>query len=439
MDIVATAITEILPVTTTVPEADPVAEPVAELTPAAPKQKRTRNPKVAVMTEAKAGPVVLLLECRKIGAPKADKGIRSFNKEFAGNLAASIKVEGMYNPIVVRPDPEREGYYIIVQGKHRLYAVKIVLKEQFIAATVIPDMDEKDAKFAAITENLWQNPLTRGQQTLSVKKWFEHYQSKYAPPVVQAADGEATADNLSAVGEAAAGPIDSGDVDVRKKITGFTVKLAASTGVSKRQAERALRLAKAFDEEQLQVLDQEKVTNEARTQIAKVKNEADRGAIVNLVASGMIADEAITQVMKDNIPAPVNAKAKEAAAAKKAAVAEKATELSDDDWFTTYCGAKAAMFADQTKYKADAVYYRKIVDERAAYRAKIKKVTKDARAAKVLGPFLNSTNRHLSVAHPKDWAICGACGGKGFHSADATKVCPKCYGACYELKTEEYL
>jgi ParB-like chromosome segregation protein Spo0J len=415
-----------------------VVEPVAESTPAAPKQKRTRRPKVGA-TDAKAGPVVLLLECRKISAPKADKGLRTFNKEFAGNLAGSIKVEGLYNPIVVRPDPQRAGYYIIVQGKHRLYAVKIVLHERFIAATVIADMDEAKAEFATITENLWRNPLTKGQQTLSIKRWFEYYQAKFASPVAKAADGEATADNLSAVSEAAAGPIDSGDVDVRKKIPGFTEKLTASMGGSKRQAERALRLAKAFDEEQLQVLDQEKVTNEAREQIAKVNDEADRGAIVNLVASGRDAVEAIAQVMKDKAPAPVNAKAKEAAAAKKAAVVEKAPAMIDDEWYTTYCGAKAAMLSDTTKYKADALYYRKIVDERAAYRAKIKKVTKEARDTKVIGPFLSTANRHISFTHPKDWAICGGCGGKGVDPADPTKECPTCRGACYQLKTETYL
>ena len=319
-----------------------------------------------------------------------------------------------------------------------------MLKEQFIAATVIEDMDETEAAFAAITENIWRSPLTRGQQTLSVKKWFEYYQAKYAPPVETTTTTEVEAtDNLAVEGAtettATVDPTETADLDVTKKIEGFTGMLAATTGVTKRQAERELRLAKAFDEEQLQVLDQEKVTNEAREQIAKVKDEADRGAVVNLIASGMDPIEAITQVMKDKTPAPVNQKAKEAAAARKAAVVEKAKDLTDDEWFTTYCGEKAAMFADQTKYKADAILYRRLVDERAAHRAKVKGYLKATREGKVMGMLYLTANRYLSITHPKDWALCGTCGGKAVNPANATQKCSKCYGGGYELKTEEYL
>ena len=52
-------------------------------------------------------------------------------------LAASIKAEGLYNPIVVRPNPDKPGRYILVQGRHRLFAVKKVLKEQSIRCTVL--------------------------------------------------------------------------------------------------------------------------------------------------------------------------------------------------------------------------------------------------------------------------------------------------------------
>jgi hypothetical protein len=429
------------PVAVEQPATEDVTAPVTETEAAAPKAKPAPRKPKAPATEAKAGPEVLLLECKKVAAPKVDKGLRTFNKEFAENLAGSIRVEGMYNPVIVRPDPEKDGHYIVVQGKHRLYATKIVLKEQFIAAQVVEGMDEAEAEFAMITENLWQNPLTKGQQTLSVKKWFEYYQTKFVASAAVTSNfdiavGENSTDIMSVKVDATADPIETGDFDVRKRITGFTVKLAASMGVTKRQAERELRIAKAFTEDQLQVLEQEKVTKESREHIAKVKDEVNRAAIVDLIAIGMVADDAIKQVMKDNAPAPVNKKAKEAAAAKKAARSEVAKELSDDEWYATYCCEKAKLLADPTKYKVDAIYYRKVLNARAAFRTEVKAKVKAVKEGKILGPFYYAVNRLISISHPKDWALCGTCGGKGVHPTDETKKCPKCHGCCYELRTE---
>jgi hypothetical protein len=113
--------------------------------------------------------------------------------------------------------------------------------------------------------------------------------------------------------------------------------------------------------------------------------------------------------------------------------------MSDDEWFTTYCGVKAAMFADTVRYKSDALLYRRIVDERAAFRAKVKGAVKETRDGKVMGPFYSLLNKVISITHPKDWAICGTCGGKGVHPNKPTEKCPTCYGTCYQTKTEAYL
>ena len=97
-----------------------------------------------------------LLDCTLIDMLPVDKTVRSFNKEFANNLAISLKEEGLYNPIAVRPNPEKSGRYILVQGRHRLYAWFRILKEQMIRATVLPVMDEQDAAMAAAAENIWR-------------------------------------------------------------------------------------------------------------------------------------------------------------------------------------------------------------------------------------------------------------------------------------------
>jgi hypothetical protein len=346
----------------------------------------------------------------------------------------------MYNAIVVRNDPAKEGHYVVVQGKHRLYATKVVLKEQFIAAQIVEGMDDKEAEFAMITENLWRHPLTKGQTTASVKKWLEYYQAKFgeSTPAVETETQSGT-DTVSVGAITPTVAAEEIEFDPTKRVNGFTSQLSAAIGVTKRQAERELRIAKAFDEDQLQVLDQEEISKESREHISKVKDDGDRSAIVNLIASGMDADKAIKAVMKDAAPAPVNKKAKEAAAAKKAARAEAAKELSDDEWYETYCSAKGKLLADATKYKSDALLYRKVVDKRAAHRSEVKAFVKATKEAKILGPFYSTLNRYISFTHPKDWALCGTCGGTGVNPNDETRRCPKCGGACYELAIETYL
>ena len=110
-----------------------------------------------------------------------NKELRTFSKKFARDLAQSIKAEGMYNPIVVRPNPEKPGRFLLVAGRSRLYAKKKVLKERFIECNVLHDMDEEDHKMAAITENLWRSEISKAQRLLSVQRWHEHYVAKHNP------------------------------------------------------------------------------------------------------------------------------------------------------------------------------------------------------------------------------------------------------------------
>src|SRR4051812_21410764 len=101
---------------------------------------------------------VQILECSKIDKPRVEKKLRTFKKDFAQLLAESIRVEGMHQPILVRPHPTAPGRYIVVFGVHRLYAVSHILKEPMIEAKVCVDMDDTDAAMATLAENLWRNP-----------------------------------------------------------------------------------------------------------------------------------------------------------------------------------------------------------------------------------------------------------------------------------------
>ena len=112
-----------------------------------------------------------LIACKLIDVPEGRRRLRTSPRSSPSSLADSHQGRGEYNPIVVRPDPAPPGRYIGVQGRHRLYAMKKVLKEQFIRATVIEDMDDTDADMAPIAENLWRNPLTKAQHARALKRW----------------------------------------------------------------------------------------------------------------------------------------------------------------------------------------------------------------------------------------------------------------------------
>jgi hypothetical protein len=370
---------------------------------------------------------------------KHDKHFRSFNKEFAYHLADAIKVEGMLQPICVRPDPDKADCFIIVAGRHRFYAVKNVLKEQFIECNVL-EIDAEQHEMLAISENLWRNPLTKNQHGLSIKRWYDLYALANPDKVGYAHGGyvraakaaEAATENAGETAGAATANLagttngensESVSADDAKTVeTGAAEVLAAAMGTSKRTAERKIALARKFDEEQLEALDQMKVTQEEREEIARIADPVEMNKVILLIIAGMDVQPAIAEVLKDK--APVVSKVKEPAQAKAAAT--KAPNLTDDEWYASQCGEKGAMLADDTKFKADALLYRAIVDERAAFRAKIKGKVATTRQGKVLGPFYNQINRVLSVSHPKDWPLCGTCGGKTV--VDEQK-CPRRYGA----------
>jgi len=228
-----------------------------------------------------------LIECEMISVPQARRIMRTIDTEFATNLARSIALEGMFQPIVVRRDPKRPGRFLVVQGLHRLYAKKDLLKEKFIECIVLPEMDDAKYESAMISGNLWRLPLTNSQQTLAVKRWYEFYP---AGQVNRPGWGGSTTDHAR------------GDRPSSRRVPKLADKLAVASGITKRQAERYIRITKAFDVEQLKVLERNEVTSEMCTEIARIKDRALRGEAVDLIAQGMSAKDAIRQVMKRKVP-----------------------------------------------------------------------------------------------------------------------------------------
>jgi hypothetical protein len=210
-----------------------------------------------------------LIECDRITASQARGNLRTIDKEFAANLARSIKLEGMYQPIVVRQNPKRLGQFLVLQGLHRLYATKDLLKLKFIECIVLPKMDDAEYELAMISGNLWRLPLSDAQQTLAVKRWYEFDQS----------------DQVNGPGRSGSSKDEArGERPSSRRVPGLPTKLADASGLSLRQAERNLRIANAFDVEQLKVLERKDVTSRMCTEIAKIKDSALRNELVSQIA-----------------------------------------------------------------------------------------------------------------------------------------------------------
>jgi len=390
-----------------------------------------------------------LIECKLIDVPKVDGAKRTFSKEFAVKLSDSIKIDGLLNPIVVRPNPNTPGRFILVAGRHRLYATKNVLKEQLIRATIDLEMDEAEADIAATVENLWRNPLSKAQTALALKHWHSHWLASL--PVIEPKPAPAaTSDQTDQA--ALPGPVDASEAaNAEPAATGsrekdFNAKVAAVTGQSEVSVRRNKAIAKAFTEDQLEVFTQMEVSQTDMLTVANIKDETKRGEIVNLIASGMVPAEAVKEIMKDEAPKRYNSgtAAAQAAEAKEATKEQRAPELTEDEWFEQNCGEKAAMLGDPSKFKADALLFRSVADLRHAFRTKSKGFLSATKKAGVTGAFYNLVNRFISISHPKDWLICPECKGQGSVQAPsgidgATCKCGKCFGGGYLLKTEEFL
>lgn len=83
-------------------------------------------------------------------------------------------------------------------------------------------------------------------------------------------------------------------------------EVAAATGMSERSAKRVVRLAKAFDAEQLEVFERAGTSQEDMTAVVKIADVAKRGEIVALIARGIDTKTAIAKTTGNAAPVGPN-------------------------------------------------------------------------------------------------------------------------------------
>jgi hypothetical protein len=418
---------------------------------------------------------ITFIECKKIRFQYGKKGLAT---AVLDQLYDSISKEGLFNPIVVRPDPTASGYYHIVQGRLRYYVVSKMMKEEAIACRVFADMSEEEAELAEMSENACRKNAKQTERLLMLRKWqetyrkhFPHLEGKKAsgksrwaestkakskqkavdeekaadekvestegvmPILGIAQDDEATVGVVSDVEAEHESAVESGRAALAHQT--FRDRVKAVTGISNSTLSRELFITNNLTEEQLYCLDAIQCTKQQMTKIIESTpgDEAKRAEIVALVCSGIDVKRAIADVIG-------NTTATEAGEQPKAATAEAKPEPkveTEDEWFLRECGEFSGFLGDTDQYKSDAILWHRIAEKRTKFRKEIKKIIekyqKD-RKGKRLGRFFWSLYRVINVSHPNYWAICPKCSGSSM--VDPGDLCPKCGGACYELKTERY-
>jgi ParB family chromosome partitioning protein len=82
---------------------------------------------------------------------------RIFDKESLAELATSIKENGLLQPILVRPDPEKPGIYQIIAGERRWRAAMNAKLENIPA--LVCTLDDKQSLEYALLENVQRENL----------------------------------------------------------------------------------------------------------------------------------------------------------------------------------------------------------------------------------------------------------------------------------------
>lgn len=137
---------------------------------------------VAMRPDAERGASVSAIPIDQIDAnpfqPRSD-----FNAQELENLAESIRVQGVLQPILVRSHPTVPERYQIVAGERRFRAaMQAALTE---IPTILRDMDDSDAAVVALVENLQRQDLNaieeaEGYQRLLVDFGLTHESLGYA-------------------------------------------------------------------------------------------------------------------------------------------------------------------------------------------------------------------------------------------------------------------
>ncbi len=104
---------------------------------------------------------------------------RDFDPDELAELAASIRSSGIIQPILVRPDREHEGHYVIVAGERRWRAAQ--LAQQHEVPILVRELSDSESLEIALIENIQRqdlNPMEESRAYRQLMDQFGHTQEQ---------------------------------------------------------------------------------------------------------------------------------------------------------------------------------------------------------------------------------------------------------------------
>lgn len=328
---------------------------------------------------------------------------RTIDPNMLPRLADSIRVQGLINPISVRPSPEDSEKYELITGQHRLLACRDYLGWTEIPCTVVRGIPDKDAQLTSYAENMIRAPLNIAQRSRAVSALSELF------------------------------TLDDGKTLRPKEKKEIKRKIADKLGVkSQRQINRLARIAEKLDEEDLDGLDSVGASQRDIETIANIENKSDRKQAAKYLVMGLSVDKAIERTVapKEEVP-EIDDILEDFGIA-------NSDELSEDnevsEWVETSCSNIKSLLSDTSKYEVEAKLYRAVNSERLKFRSEIRKKMASIKD-EMRGPLYWLLTRIMDLSHPKDWVLCPDCHGK---ASTTGEYCGRCSDSGYTLKTEKY-
>lgn len=358
------------------------------------------------------------------------------------HLIENIRRVGFLHPIQVRATPAASKPYELVFGQRRL-AVAKHLGLEVIPASVV-EMTEEQTAFISMSENVMRRPMEYAEYLRALKGLLGEIEKLFGPDPGHTLCGKAAAAKAVRNAETKTFMKKTATTDAEKTrdepvsshglLTGVEEEtkpetpaqvahhtiVQHETGRSRETTLRDMKLAKAFDDDDLRVLQAEQVPRAKMLELAALSPDARQEAIA-LIACGDPIDQAIAAaVAKDE-------KEKAEAGSKPKAIPE--ADLSDADWLATSCAPVRSQLEDTTTFDREALLYRRTREARSAFRAAVKEETNKTKS-KGFGPLSLVTFNAIYVEHPNDWYLCSACNGQNV----TNKECDLCSGTGFRLK-----
>lgn len=115
---------------------------------------------------------ILMVDINKV-SPNKDQPRKDFNEDSLNELAESIALHGVFQPLLVQ---EKDGYYEIIAGERRWRAAKLAKIKEL--PVIVKDLSDREVYEIALLENLQRVDLNPIEEALAYKYLIDAYGMK---------------------------------------------------------------------------------------------------------------------------------------------------------------------------------------------------------------------------------------------------------------------